>query len=172
VQAAVGNGLRASLATGNLLTGSLYVSLDYFPDAEPAELGTFAGRATIPTIPSGLEGIQQKLTMFLDKLNELPLEGTVLEAKNTLASIDRLVAGEGMQSLPASLDATLKELQVTLASMAGDSELQARLLPTITELERTLASLRQVLDTLDEQPNALIFNRKYREDPRPPAGSQ
>ena len=168
----VRNGMRATLSTGNLLTGSLYVSLDYFPDAEAAELGSYAGRTTIPTITSGLEGIAQKLTMFLDKLNELPLEGTVSEAKNTLASLDRLIAGEGMQSLPASLDKTLTELQATLASMSADSELQMRLLPTITELERTLASLRQVLDTLEEQPNALIFNRKYGEDPRPPAGSQ
>jgi paraquat-inducible protein B len=46
------------------------------------------------------------------------------------------------------------------------------LLPTISELNRTLAVLRVVLDTLAEQPNALIFNRKSRDDPRPPAGSQ
>ena len=56
--------------------------------------------------------------------------------------------------------------------MSADSELQSRLLPTITELERTLGSLRKVLDTLGEQPNSLIFNRKYGDDPRPPAGSQ
>jgi paraquat-inducible protein B len=169
---AVGNGLRASLSTGNLLTGSLYVSMDYVPNVEDAELGSYAGRPSIPTVASGIEGIAQKLTMFLDKLNELPLEDTVIEAKNTLASLDRLVASDGVQELPASLDETLTELQSTLRSMSGDSELQARLLPTITELERTLASLRQVLDTLDEQPNALIFNRKYREDLRPPTGSQ
>jgi len=168
----VRNGMRATLSTGNLLTGSLYVSLDYYPNAEPAELGSYAGRTSIPTVASGLEGIGQKLTMLLDKLNDLPLEGTVAEATNTLTSLDRLIAGEGVQSLPASLDKTLTELQATLASMSADSELQTRLLPTITELERTLGSLRQVLDTLKEQPNALIFNRKYREDPRPPAGSQ
>jgi len=172
IDGAVGNGLRASLSTGNILTGSLYVAMDYFPGAEPAEQESYAGRTTIPTIPSGLEGIAQKLTMFLDKLNDLPLDDTVAEANSTLASIDRLIAGEGMQSLPASLDKTLIELQATLASMSADSELQARLLPTITELERTLGSLRQVLDMLDEQPNSLIFNRKYGEDPRPPAGSQ
>jgi paraquat-inducible protein B len=172
IERTVKNGMRASLSTGNLLTGGLYVSMDLFPNAEPAEQGTFAGRTTIPTISSGLEGIAQKLTMFLDKLNELPLEDTVAEANNTLASIDRLIAGEGMQSLPASLDKTLNELQATLASMSADSELQTRLLPTITELERTLGSLRKVLDTLDEQPNSLIFNRDYREDSRPPAGSQ
>jgi paraquat-inducible protein B len=172
IDGAVKHGMRASLSTGNLLTGGLYVSMDYFPDAEPAEQETYAGRTTIPTIPSGLEGIERKLTMFLDKLNHLPLEDTVAEASNMLASIDRLVASEGVQSIPGSLDKTLTELQATLTSMSADSELQARLLPTITELERTLGSLRKVLDTLDEQPNALIFNRKYRDDPRPPAGSQ
>jgi paraquat-inducible protein B len=76
-----------------------------------------------------------------------------------------------MQALPDRLGATLDELQVTAASFSGDSELQERLLPTVTELERTLSSLRQMLDTLDRQPNALIFNRDYREDPRPPAGT-
>ena len=60
---------------------------------------------------------------------------------------------------------------MTAASFSGDSELQERLLPTVTELERTLSSLRQMLDMLDQQPNALIFNRDYREDPRPPAGT-
>lgn len=172
LETAVGRGMRATLATGNLLTGSLFVSMDYFPNAEAAELGTFAGRTTIPTISSGLEGIEQKLTMFLDKLNELPLEATLLEAKNALASLDRLVAGETMQALPASLDDTLAELQVTLASMSRDSELQARLIPMISELDRTLTSLRLLFDTLEQKPNALIFNRTYREDPRPPAGSQ
>ncbi len=172
VETAVAGGLRATLSTGNLLTGSLFVSFDFYPDAERAEMGTFADLRTIPTIESGLAGIEQRLTTFLDKLNDLPLEGAVAEAQQTLASIDRLVGGEGMQELPATLDATLVELRGALASVSSDSELQVRLLPLISELDRTLASLRGVLDTLNEQPNALIFNRAYREDPRPPAGSQ
>ena len=35
-----GNGLRASLASGNLLTGSLFVSIDFYPDEEPGDSGT------------------------------------------------------------------------------------------------------------------------------------
>ena len=45
------------------------------------------------------------------------------------------------------------------------------MLRTMTELDRTLRSLRGVLDTLEEQPNALIFNREPGDDPKPPAGS-
>jgi paraquat-inducible protein B len=50
--------------------------------------------------------------------------------------------------------------------------MQERLLRTMTELDRTLQSLRVLLDTLEEQPNALIFNREPGDDPQPPAGSQ
>ena len=172
VKIAIGNGMRATLATGNLLTGSLYVSMDLHAEAAPASLGEYAGRQTIPTMASGLEGIQVQITAFLEKLNALPLEGTVAEARDALASLEKLLASQGMQDLPSSLDQTLAELQTTLASFSSDSELQATLLPTIAELDATLASLRQVLDTLEEQPNALIFNREYGDDPRPPAGSR
>ncbi len=171
IRTSVDNGLRATLTTGNLLTGSLYIAFDRFPDAPPAEMGLYAGRETIPTISSGLGGIEQRITALLDRLNELPLDATVRELQGTLAGVNRIVSSDPMQALPENLDATLKELQVTLASFSSDSELQARLLPTLGELDRTLASLRQVLDTIGEQPNALIFNRGYRADPRPPAGT-
>lgn len=168
----VEGGMRATLSTGNLLTGSLYVAFDMYPDQPKASLGDYAGRTTIPTIESGLGGLEQRVAALLDKINDLPLDQTLAELQGTLASLNQVLAGDGMQSLPSSMDATLKQLQQTVASFSGDSELQSRLLPTITELDRTLASLREVLDTIAEQPNALIFNRAQRDDPRPPAGSQ
>ncbi len=166
------NGMRATLATGNIITGSLFVTMDLFPGMGNGEMGVYADRPTIPTAPSGIEGITQKLTMFLDKLNGLNLDATVDNANDMIASIDALVAGPQMQQLPGTLDDAIAELRTTLASLSSESELQARLLPTITELERTLTSLRLLLDTLDEQPNSLIFNREYREDPQPRSGSQ
>ena len=75
-------------------------------------------------------------------------------------------------SLTGALDATLGELRTTLASFSGNSAMQARLQRTLSELDLTLQSLRKLLDTLDDQPNALIFNRTPGEDPEPPAGSQ
>jgi paraquat-inducible protein B len=170
ISSGITHGLRATLSTGSLITGGLYVSMDFFSDAPPAEMREFAGRPTIPTIPTGLGGLEQRLSHLLDTVNAMPLEETVEALQGTLASLNSIVASEGMQSLPDQVEKTLDQLQATLASYASDSELQERLLPTVTELERTLSSLRQMLDTLDQQPNALIFNRDYPEDPRPPAG--
>jgi paraquat-inducible protein B len=164
-------GLRASLATGSLLTGSLYVAFDFYPDEPQADLGIYQGRPSIPTVASGFGGLEQRITALLDKLNALPLDDTLGEVEAMLASLNALVSSKGMQSLPASLDATMRDLQRTLASVSGDSELQARLLPLLAELDQTLASMKRLADTLSEQPNALLFNRATREDPRPPAGA-
>ncbi|MBW2315925.1 MAG: intermembrane transport protein PqiB [Deltaproteobacteria bacterium] len=171
VERAVGNGLRATLSTGSLLTGSLYVYMDVYPNEKPARLGEFDGRPTIPTIESGLGGIQVRVTSLLDKLNALPVEDLLDKADQILADVDALVASPSAQELPASLDATLVELRSVLDSVSGDSAMQGRLLRTMTELDRTLAALRQLLRTLDDQPNSVIFSREPAADPIPPAGT-
>ena len=170
IREGVKRGFRASLVTGNILTGQLFIAMDYFPNAEPAGMGEYSGYETIPSVSGGLEGALVQVTSLLNKLNGLPLETTVAELNSVLGHVDQLVANA--EPVPTSLDDTLREVEVTLASFSAESELQTRLLPTITELERTLASLRSLLSTLDQQPNALVFDRAHSEDPTPPAGNQ
>jgi len=172
VKAGVERGLRATLSSGNLLTGSLYVALDYYPNEPQAEMGSFAGRPTIPTIASGLSGLEQKLSSVLDKVNALPLADTLGRVEEALASLNTILVSEHTRSIPESLNATLAELTDVLDSVSAESALQERLLSTVGELDRTLERLGTLLDTLSEQPNALIFNRDLEEDPQPPAGPQ
>jgi paraquat-inducible protein B len=161
---AAANGMRATLATGSLITGSLYVALDVYPDDPPATVGTFAGRPTLPTVETGLAGLEQKVASLLAKISALPLEKTVTQATATLADLSALLASPEMRALPGSLETTLAELTNTLSSVAAESELQERLLST-------LASLQELLDTLAEKPNALIFNHEPGADLEPTAGA-
>jgi len=155
IEQGVQNGLRATLETGNLLTGSLLVSLDMYPDAEAAELGTFAGRPTIPTIPGGLESIEKKVIQLLDKFNELRLEdvagsadATLRELTATIAELHAFVASQGVQSLPHSIESSLDEL------------------------DHTLKSVRALAEALENQPSSLIFPSEPTLDPDPKAISQ
>jgi paraquat-inducible protein B len=132
----------------------MYVSLDFYPDEAPAELGSFAGHPTIPSIPSGLEGIQQQVASLLHKLNALPLEEvaastdrTIEELERTMAELRLLLAGDELQSLPVSLEATL------------------------AELDRTLQSIEDLATTLGDQPSSLVFPREPERDPEPIKGS-
>jgi len=155
IEAGVRNGIRATLATGSLLTGSLYVALDVYRNEPGAEVGEFAGWPTIPTISSGLEGIEVKISSLLDKLNALPVDriaatadGTLRELRDTIAEVRALIASEGVQSLPRDLEASL------------------------AELERTLQSVNDLARTLEEQPSSLIFSTEPEPDPEPTAGSR
>ncbi|MCU0540412.1 MAG: MlaD family protein, partial [Desulfobacterales bacterium] len=68
----VEKGLRAQLRTGNILTGQLYVALDFFPDAKPARVvrGGRYGLPEFPTTPTQLEEIGEKLTQLVAKIDK------------------------------------------------------------------------------------------------------
>ncbi|MEO5718852.1 MAG: MlaD family protein, partial [Chthoniobacterales bacterium] len=93
VATAVENGLRASLKTGNYLTGQMYVDLDFDKSASPAGVTEVAGYRVLPVGGSSLSGMLDKASALLDKLQALPLEDTIKEATATLATIRSTVAG-------------------------------------------------------------------------------
>jgi len=155
IEAGVKNGMRASLASGNLLTGSLIVALDDYGDVEPKEIGTFAGHPTIPTTVTGLASLEHRVAALLDKLNALPIEKVADSADETLREIERTVAAlnailqsEHLQTMPTSIDSTLAELQ------------------------RTLRDASSLVESLEEEPSSIIFSREPVLDPVPPARSQ
>lgn len=172
VENSVASGLRATLATGSLLTGKKYVSLDIRPHSGPAALGLFDGRATIPTLASGLDGLEVQVSEILQKINDMPLEELVASTTVLIDDAGRVLGDPSTQKLPASLDNTLTSLRETLDSVSSNSAFQERLVATLAELERSLASVRLLADTLNEQPNSLLFSRRSSVDPVPPEGSR
>jgi paraquat-inducible protein B len=171
----VANGMRASMETGNLLSGAKYIGIDYYyGDLEEAEVGSFLDYPTIPTVATGLGQIEQKLTQVLDKINALPLDATVNGANAAIASLDQtlqsmrtLLASQSTQQLPARLDATLRELQETLQGFSPDSEAYQSLNSSLLRLNRNMGNLEAVTRTLSAQPNAAVMPSAPHPDPEP-----
>ncbi len=174
---AVQHGLQGTLETGNLLTGSLYVNLDFFQNANTQALGEFAGHPTIPTESTGLGRLQQQLSELMAKLNSLPLKKSVgnandvLEAlQTTTGRLNDLLASDTVQHLPARLDSSLDQLQKMLSEYSAESGLPGQLSKAMRELNGTLESVRELVDTLKQKPNALIFPSRRAGDVEPEAG--
>lgn len=178
------NGLRATLKSGNLLTGSLFVDLNFQSDAaDDYRARTFEDRSVIPATPSSLAQIELKVSNLLDKLNALPVEPvlqglddnmqqteTVLrEIRELTASVDKLVNDPQTQTMPANINQTLTELQQTMKGLSPDSPAYLELNRSLQSLEKLLRDLRPLTKTLEEQPNSLIFNPAPANDPVPPA---
>ncbi|ACS85449.1 intermembrane transport protein PqiB [Musicola paradisiaca] len=176
-------GLSASLKTGNLLTGALYIDLDFYPQSKGKRpvLQTVDGYPVLPTVNGGLTQIQQKLMAVLDKVNNLPLnpmldqatktlaesQSTLREMQKTLASLNRITASPAMQQLPDDLQQTLRELNHSLQGVQPGSPAYNRMVSDLQRLDQTLRELQPLLRTLNDKSNALIFEAPGAQDPQP-----
>jgi len=180
---AVAKGLRAKLGTASLLTGALFVDIDFVPDAPPAEIIKSGDYEVFPTHSSGLVQLEAKVNAILTKIEALPLEDTlskfgntadeitaiVTEARATVQKIDQLLAREETQNLTAEMDATLKEVRRSVTSLGPSGSLQGDLNRTLDELRAALRSFKTLTNTIDDKPNSLIFGRESTGDPVPKA---
>ena len=60
----VARGLRAQPRSGNLLTGQLYIALDFIPGARPEHFVVDARPLEIPTVPGSIEELQRQLVVL------------------------------------------------------------------------------------------------------------
>jgi paraquat-inducible protein B len=176
IEAGVENGMRATLASANLITGALYVEFDYYPDADPEPMGEFMEYESIPTVPTGFNRIEQQLSTLLDKLNALPLETTITDANQTLSELTGTLAAarkileqSKTQALTAELQATLVDLRAVLAGIAPESQAYQSLNSSLLQLNQTLNNLNSVTRTLSDQPNAAVMPVVLPRDPIPEA---
>ncbi|MFU8892207.1 MAG: intermembrane transport protein PqiB [Luteolibacter sp.] len=187
---AVTEGLRASLKTASLITGALYVDLDYYADAAPMKIAKIGDYPVMPTISSGLAQLESKLTSILEKIDGLPLDEmvakfniaadetatTVAEAREVFQEIQAASAvlratleKPSFQELPDDLARTMEKLQTSIASLGPDGAVQGDLLRTLDEMRAALRSMTTLTNSLDEKPNSLIFGRESSGNPVPRA---
>ena len=180
--ALIERGLRGSLKTGNLVTGALYIDLDFYPK-EPAisNVNTFDGINIIPSVSGGLAQIQQRVMETLDKFNNLPLTPMVQQATNTLSetqntmrrlqttldNLNKITASQSAQELPADMQKTLRELNRSMQGFQPGSAAYNKMVADMQRLDQVLRELQPVLKTLNEKSNALVFEAKDKKDPEP-----
>ncbi|MGH4097173.1 intermembrane transport protein PqiB [Klebsiella pneumoniae] len=178
----INRGLRGSLKTGNLVTGALYIDLDFYPKAPPrGKIQEFNGYPIIPTISGGLAQIQQRLMDALDKINNLPInplleqatstlaqsEKTMQHVQTTLDNLNKITSSQSMQQLPADMQTTLRELNRSMQGFQPGSAAYNKMVADMQRLDQVLRELQPVLKTLNDKSNALVFEAKDKKDPQP-----
>ncbi|WP_180697769.1 intermembrane transport protein PqiB [Pseudomonas crudilactis] len=158
----VDNGLRAQARSGNLLTGQLYVALDFFPKAEKVAFDPSARPVVLPTVPGSLEQLQEKLEAMVDKLNKLPVERIAGNLDSNLVELRKGLSQFNAKTLPgvqSTLADVSKTLQSASSTLAEDSPQREKLTETLDELGRMSRSLRELSDYLGRHPESLIRGR-------------
>ena len=153
IRQAVDKGLRGALKTGSLITGALFVDLDYYDDVVARSMGKVGEFDTVPTVSSGLAQLEAKLSAVLDKFQAL--------------EIDKAVTGIGAAA--KEIEATAAATRKSVSSLGPDGPMQGDMLRVLDELRASLRSLKSVTNTIEEKPNSLIFGRESSNNPVPKA---
>ncbi len=149
----VEKGLRAQLRSASIVSGQLYVALDFFPDVPEARIRWKRDFHEFPVVPSELANIQGRLKSLLVKLDRLPLEEIGNDARMAIASLDRTLGRLEGETVPqaeqtlATLDRTLRGANRTLERLDGEIVPQAG--KTLEELRGAIASAERVLTNTD-----------------------
>ena len=169
----VAHGLRAQARTGNLLTGQLYVALDFVPHAPQVAFDPNAKPLTVPTVPGSFDKLQEQLAEIVTKIDKVPFDSIGHNLDQTLAALHatlKQVNGKTLPEVSSTLHGVRKTMGTANDALSGDSPLQQNLDGTLQELQRMARSLRVLTDYLGSHPEALIRGR--RPDPKPtPAAS-
>ena len=159
----VTHGLRAEARSGNLLTGQLYVALDFVPHAPPVAFDPNAKPLMIPTVAGSFDKLQEQLAEIVDKVDKIPFDSIGKNLDQTLAGLNATLKQVNGQTLP-EVKSTLRGVQKTMHTandaLSGDSPLQQNLGATLEQVQRMARSLRVLTDYLGGHPEALLRGRR------------
>lgn len=162
----VKGGLRAQARTGSLLTGQLYIAIDFFKDAKPAQVAWNEKPPRFPTVEGGFTAIEDDIGRITKKIAAMPIEDIGKDTKRaletfntTLNTVDEAIKHIDVKVTPELHDA-LVDLRNSLAKvdtlLAQDAPVQEDLRNALREVSRAAASARVLFDYLEQHPDSVI----------------
>ncbi|HBX72862.1 MAG TPA: MCE family protein [Halieaceae bacterium] len=132
----IGRGLRAQLNLQSLLTGLLYVQLDFHPETPVALPAIDTEYTQIPTIPTELERI-------VSQIEGLDIAQMAADLQSIATNVNAFVQQAPFQQLPADIGQTLASLRSLTA-----------------QVESTLSTAGPGIDRVLDNSNTLVSEAK------------
>jgi paraquat-inducible protein B len=167
----VNRGLRAQPRSASLLTGKLYIALDFLPASSRVAFDASIRPLELPTANGTFQELEAGVGRLVKKVNDLPLEQIAADLHTDLTDLHETLSELHDRVLPSAVD-TLSALHTTLNSadrtLDVESPLQRGLTETLSESRTTLQAVRELADYLDRHPEALLRGRRPQKIPEKP----
>ncbi|WP_313378383.1 PqiB family protein [Achromobacter insolitus] len=162
LQEMVAHGLRAQARTGNLLTGQLYIALDFIPNTPKVAFDSQRRPILLPTVNGSFDQLQERVASIVGKIDKMPLDSIARNLDSSLANLNKAMLQVNAQVLPQATQ-TLRQTQQAMGAAHGmfaqDSALQQSLGQAMQEIERAARSVRALTDLLGRYPEAAVRGR-------------
>lgn len=111
-------GLRATLESESLITGQLYVELDFHPETEIVYRGIGDDVPEIPSLPSGIQEVIAKAQSFIAEIQQnLDIPKVMADITSTIEGLNALINAPATQNLTSEANQTLATIRSTLATI-------------------------------------------------------
>lgn len=149
-------GLRAQLQSQSMLTGLLFIQLDFFPNSpltyvrkQPSE------PPEIPTIPTTLEQASTQAREVISELREIDFKGMVDQANAALAGINKLVNDPALRAALDQLPGAVKNVNGAVESAnALLRRVERQVDPLSNEMHTTLVGAQRAMSTVEQTASA------------------
>jgi len=132
-------GLRAQLQMQSMVTGLLIINIDFYPEKTAEFVGAKSSYSEIPTIPSNMEALTEKL-------GSLPIEELFSKMVKAIEGIEKLVNSPDVIGSIRSFDQALKDIHTLLANIDRQfTPLAESLINTAGSAQETLESAQETL---------------------------
>jgi len=134
----VERGLRAQLELQSLVTGQLYVNLDFYPDKPLKLVNLETEYRELPTIPSPFDALSKTI-------QTLPLDQLANKFLSAIEGIEAFINSPDLKEAVKSLEAAVKDAHILLREV-GD-----QVKPISEEIEKTLREAQKVLQNINNR---------------------
>ena len=150
VRLLVTKGLRASLQSANLLTGQMLVSLEFVPDAPPAEAMMEDGMFVIPSVGGGIANITTNLSQITKALAALPLAQIADNLNSTLKGASALANSKDLHDALQSMSSLMSSAQDVVRKVNNGVTPALKQLPQIAQgLQSTIERTNKLIGSAD-----------------------
>ena len=152
-------GLKARLETQSLLTGLLYVDLNFYYE-KPGNLTSlnYKDLPELPSVPTTVDEIRNTAESLISKVRQLPLEQMVKDLSETLRETRDLLKSDDVKKSLSALSKSLQETQQLLLTM--NQQMGPLLNNANAAVTDTRTNMQQMLPVLKATEQSLVTATK------------
>jgi paraquat-inducible protein B len=142
----VRQGMRARLASANLITGQQQIALEMIENAAPAEITMEGNVVVMPTVPGQFASIMEGVNRVLASVEAMPWQEIGRNVNSTVAGLNELIQGPELRASLAALQGTLTTAEQTMRGLDASLQPALRSLPQVmANLNNTVAQANRLL---------------------------
>ncbi len=147
-------GLRASVRSSSVIAGQRSVDLDLRPDSAARLSGIKSRYPEIPSAPTGMEVINERVEATLKKISNVPIDEVLLQLNATLASLqtalDKGDVPATLRQMRTTLDGATRTFSSAEKAMGQVDGISGQATATLASVDQTMKGLQKTLERLDK----------------------